>query len=88
MLTAYKQKVTVKSGGWVSLRSNKLKPGTQAEMIVLVEAAESSAQKFMTGADLLKSGLVGIWADRQDLGDSLAFARALREKSEQRGRSA
>ena len=30
MITAVKQKVTVKSGGLVSLRSNRLIPGTKA----------------------------------------------------------
>jgi hypothetical protein len=33
-----------------------------------------------TLGDLLDSGLVGLWADRQDIVDSAAFARELREK--------
>jgi len=32
----------------------------------------------MTARDLLESGLVGLWADRDDIGDSLEFARNLR----------
>jgi hypothetical protein len=85
MITAFKQQVTIKSGGLVSLRSRKLKAGTRAEVIVLVEAAETTAEKSMTGADLLKSGLVGIWAERKDIGNSLEFARQLRQKAEKRG---
>jgi len=38
----------------------------------------------MTGVDLLKSGLVGMWAGRKDIADSLEFARELREKAEKR----
>ena len=84
MITAFKRKVTVKSGGLVSLRSNKLKPGTKAELIVLVEPAENSVERSMTGSDLLKSGLVGMWAERNDIGDSLEFARELRKEAEKR----
>ena len=46
MITAFKQQVTIKSGGLVSLRSRKLKAGTRAEVIVLVEHAENPAEKF------------------------------------------
>ncbi len=85
MITAFKQKIIIKSGGLVSLRSRKLKAGTKAEVIVLVEPTETTAEKFMTGADLLKSGLVGMWAERKDIGESLEFARQLRQKAEKRG---
>ena len=63
----------IKSGGLVRLRSNKLKPGTRAEVIVLVEPSENSMSQAMTAADLLKSGLVGIWADRKEIGDRESF---------------
>lgn len=42
-------------------------------------AAEGPVQHRMTARDLLTSGLVGIWKDRQDIEDSQAFARRLRE---------
>lgn len=32
---------------------------------------------IMTAGDLLNSGLVGMWADRDDIGDSTEFARTL-----------
>ena len=37
-----------------------------------------------TAADLLNSGLVGMWKDREDIGDSLEFARKLRKEGETR----
>ena len=37
-----------------------------------------------TAGDLLQSELVGLWADRVDIGDSLAFARQLRQQAEHR----
>jgi len=36
----------------------------------------------MTGKDLLKSGVVGMWAGRKDIGDSAAYARGLRTRAQ------
>jgi hypothetical protein len=38
-----------------------------------------------TAKDLIESGFVGSWADRDDIADSLEFARELRGKAERRG---
>jgi hypothetical protein len=38
----------------------------------------------LTGRDLYNLGLVGLWADREDIGDSVAFARKLRYEAEHR----
>lgn len=38
----------------------------------------------LTANDLLESKLVGLWADRTDIGNSLSFARQLRLKAEHR----
>lgn len=97
MLTALRQKVTVRRGGWISVRSRDLKPGATAEVIVLVEPAveqtsltvspqgqTAPAAKTMTAADLLNSGLVGLWERRSDIGDSAEFARRLRQQAEHR----
>ena len=35
---------------------------------------------------LIKSGFIGMWADRTDIGDSVEFARNLRKAAERRGR--
>ncbi len=86
MITAFRQKVTVKRGGVINLRSQSLKAGDTAEVIVLVENGKKKA-KTMTAADLLQSNLFGIWADRKDIGDSLEFARSLRRQAEQRGKT-
>lgn len=37
-----------------------------------------------TASDLAQSSLVGIWADRDDIVDSLAYARQLRAQAERR----
>ena len=38
----------------------------------------------LTARELSESDLVGLWADRDDIGDSLSFARQLREQAEHR----
>lgn len=46
------------------------KPRTGAELVVLLE----------------KEGILGMWADRTDIGDSVEYARNLRREAETRGR--
>jgi hypothetical protein len=44
-----------------------------------------SEPQGMTGEQIAKSGLVGLWKDRTDIGDTLEFARQLRQRAEKRG---
>ena len=46
----------------------------------------ASTSPVRTGADLRGSDLIGIWADRTDLGNGREFARRLRHDAEQRNR--
>jgi hypothetical protein len=54
------------------------------EVQVTVEPLAVSAKRPLLAADLLHSGLVGIWAGRSDIDDSHAFARRLREQAQTR----
>jgi hypothetical protein len=38
----------------------------------------------LTAHNLLESELVGLWADRSDIKDSLSYARQLRQQAEER----
>lgn len=49
------------------------------------EQAESGPQE-LTARVLLQSEVVGLWADRTDIGDNLDFARRLRHQAELRRR--
>jgi hypothetical protein len=53
-----------------------------------VELTVSSEEKLKTGGltfrKLLESGIVGMWKDRDDIGDSVEFARKLRERAQRR----
>lgn len=46
----------------------------------------SGGKRRMTARDLLNCGFVGLWKDRTDIKDSIAFARELRKRAQQRHR--
>jgi hypothetical protein len=53
-------------------------------------SAQRPAQEHarpMTGRTLHQLGLLGLWADREDIGDSSTFARKLRSEAERRKRT-
>lgn len=50
------------------------------------QTAPGQEEHPLTAADLLASGLVGLWSDRADIGDSREFARRLREQAQTRRR--
>ena len=52
---------------------------------VTVEPLPSDAKRTLLASDLLQSALVGIWAERGDIGDNREFARRLREQAQRRG---
>jgi len=45
MITALRKKVTVRSDGRIEIKSTNLKPGTKAEVIVLVKSVDTERQK-------------------------------------------
>jgi len=65
---------------------HQVPPERWDEVLRYLQTLQTDTSPIRTAADLLKSGLVGIWADRDDIGDSREFARDLRRQSETRGR--
>ena len=57
-------------------------------LLSLIEEA-LPAPKPRSGAELValleKEGILGMWANRTDIGDSVEYARALRREAETRG---
>ncbi len=47
---------------------------------------EQPGVRELTAHALLQSEVVGMWADRDDIGDSVEFARRLRRNAEHRAR--
>ena len=76
---------TLKKDGELVLSGLPFRKGEKVEVIVWAKSSEKPERRGITAADLLNSGLVGLWADRDDIGDSSQFARKLREKAQRRG---
>jgi hypothetical protein len=80
------QKVIEKDGE-VSVTGLPFKKGQRVEMILLSESSETLKRPALTARDLLQSGLIGLWKDREDIKDSASYARALREAAQRRDNS-
>ncbi len=60
-------------------------PRDRTLLIHVQKSPASVAPKArLTARELLNSGMVGLWRDRQDIGDSSQFARTLRERAQRR----
>ena len=49
-----------------------------------LETLQATEPAICTGADLAKSGLVGLWGDRDEIGTGQEFAKTLRRQAELR----
>ncbi|MEI6218039.1 MAG: hypothetical protein WCP86_04010 [bacterium] len=58
--------------------------GEDIEVILFMNSSESNPKRQLTARKLRSADVCGIWRQRSDLGDSSAFARGLREKSQSR----
>ena len=74
---------TIEQDGELRLSNLPLKRGQRVELVVRPES-EPAERPLLTAEQLLASSLVGLWADRGDLGDSAAAARQLREAAQRR----
>ena len=55
-----------------------------AQVVVRLVDEDSDVAQGVTGADLLAAEFIGVWASRDDIGDTAEFADELRRKSEHR----
>ncbi|MCX7017064.1 MAG: hypothetical protein NTW86_31635 [Candidatus Sumerlaeota bacterium] len=61
------------------------KKGQSVQVIVIPQAATVLPRAHLTVGRFRRSGLIGLWEDRVDIGDSSAYARELRELAQKRG---
>ena len=76
---------TVERDGKVHVANLPVKRGQRVELSIRIDAAEE-APYGLTAGDLLATDLVCMWAGRTDIGDSVAYARELREQAQRRER--
>jgi hypothetical protein len=61
------------------------KRGQAVEIIIFRPPTTPLPRSRLTVGQLRKSGLIGLWQDREDLGDSSDYARQLRKQAQERG---
>jgi hypothetical protein len=83
----------VEKDGVISMKVSGLPFKKGQEVKVTFKAKEKSARTkgnspakypFSSAGRLRNSPLIGMWEDRTDIGDSVEFARKLRERAEKR----
>ena len=78
------QQVMAKDGE-ILITGLPYKRGQAVEVIVFLQPPISLPRARLTIGQLRKSGLIGLWQDRDDIGDSSVYARQLREQAQERG---
>lgn len=85
-MEAIKIEKTLEKDGEIVLKGLPYRKGQKVELIVLSGVSTETKPLGIPASELLKSGLVGLWKGREDIGDSSEFARKLRARVEKRGR--
>ena len=74
----------ISAGREIHIRVPEGVPVGPAEIVVIIIPSEGIAEASGTANDMLQSSLFGMWSQRDDIDDSLEFARRLRALAEQR----
>ena len=76
---------TIERDGEVHLSNLPVKRGQQVELSIQITSVPVDGPR-LTAQQLLASDLLGMWQDRMDIGDSITYARELRERAQRRER--
>ncbi len=81
-MEAIRVQQTVRKSGEVIIKDLPVQKGQQVEVLLLFTPI--SKRPRLTAKQLLNSELIGLWKDRTDITDNLAYARQLREQAQNR----
>jgi hypothetical protein len=84
-MEAIQMQQIITKDGEVLVTGLPYKRGQAVEIIVLLQPTTEQPRVRLTVGDLRRSGLLGLWQDRDDIGDSSVYARQLREQAQTRG---
>ena len=84
IMEAIRMQQTIQKRGELTLRNLPVEKGQQVEVLLLFNPAEKSKHPRLTARQLLQSDIIGIWKERPDITDSVAYARQLREQAQKR----
>jgi hypothetical protein len=71
--------------GEVLITGLPFRKGETVQIIVFLQPTTPLPRTRLTVRHLRRSGLIGMWQDRDDIGDSSAYARQLRAQAQRRG---
>jgi hypothetical protein len=83
-MEAIRMQQTIQKRGELTIRNLPVEAGQQVEVLLLFTPSVKSKRPRLTARQLLHSGLIGLWKDRQDITDSASYARQLREQAQRR----
>jgi len=83
-MEAIRLQKAVEKDGEIFLTGLPYTKGQFIEMILLSESLTPFSRPHLTARQLLQSDLIGLWEDRDDIEDSSAYARQLREQAQNR----
>jgi len=83
-MEAIRMQQTIQKRGELTIRNLPVEKGQQVEILLLFTPSEKSKRPRLTAQQLLHSGLIGLWKERQDINDSASYARQLREQAQRR----
>jgi hypothetical protein len=69
---------TIQKRGELTIRNLPVEKGQRVEVLLLFTPSETSKRPRLIARQLLHSGLIGLWKERQDITDSASYARQLR----------
>jgi hypothetical protein len=83
-MEAIRVKQTVERKGEVTIRDLPVVEGQQVEVLLMISPTTQEKRPYITARQLLDSPLIGLWKDRDDIGDSVDYARQLRQQAQTR----
>jgi len=75
---------TIQKRGELIIRNLPIEKGQQVEVLLLFTPSKTLKRPQLTARQLLHSGLIGLWKERQDITDTASYARELREQAQKR----
>ena len=77
------QQIVTKDGE-ILITGLPYKKGQAVQVVVFLQPATLPSRARLTVGHLRQSGLIGMWQDRDDMGESAVYAHKLREQAQQR----
>lgn len=81
MVTGYEGRIV---NGQLEFEDGSTLPDGTRVLVFVTDENDGLPAKGITGAEIMESGMFGLWADREDITDSAEFVEQLRRKAEQR----